>query len=66
MPENEQHRALKLVTFAFLNGTKNVNPEEFFNMNLNNVRGHRKKLNNQQSVKLYFSQRVIYFVEFLA
>ena len=46
-----------------LTGKENIDPDKFFNINLNNLRGHSKQLNKQQCMKLcrrrFFSQRVV-------
>ena len=48
-------------TFKLLTGKENIDPDQFFNINLNNLRGHSKKINKQQCMKLcrcrFFSQR---------
>ena len=40
-------------TFKLLTGKENINPDKFFNINLNNLRGHSKKINKQQCFKLW-------------
>ena len=50
-------------TFKLLTGKENINPDQFFNINLNNLRGHSKTLNKQQYMKQcrhrFFSQRMV-------
>ena len=50
-------------TFKLLTGKENIDPDQIFNINLNNLRGHSKKLNKQQCMKLcgrqFFCQRVV-------
>ena len=50
-------------TFKLLTGKENIDPYKLFNINLNNLGGHSKKLNKQQCMKLcrrrFFSQRVV-------
>ena len=47
-------------TFKLLTEKENIDPDQFFNINLNNLRGHSKK---QQCMKRcrcrFFSQRVV-------
>ena len=50
----EEPRLRRLIEiFNLLTGKENVNPDQCFNINLNNFRCHRKILNKQQCTKLY-------------
>ena len=33
-------------TFKLLTGKENLDPDQYFNINLNNLRGHSKKIND--------------------
>ena len=60
--EERRLRGDLIETFKLLTGKENIDPDQFFNINLNNLRGHSKKL-NKQCMKLcrrrFFSQRVV-------
>ena len=61
--EERRLRGDLIETFKLLTGKEKIDPHQFFNITLNNLRGHSKKLNKQQCMKLcrrrFFSQMVV-------
>ena len=59
--EERRLRGYLFETFKLLTMKENIDPDQIFNINLNNLRGHSKKINKQQCMKLsrcrFFSER---------